>query len=308
MFITWISNSSTNYKGYYATWSASNSIITESVGTTHSPGDVFMMSYTAKGVFNSGNVFTAQLSDANGSFASPVEIGSVIATSSGSISAMIPSNTVNGVAYRVRVVSSSPAVLGSDNGQNITISSSTCLVPTGVSVSNITSTSAVVQWNTMSGAVKYQFHFKEANSGNFITKTVGSNSYQLTGLSPQTKYVYSVRSLCSTNPKVASAWAPKQKFTTSPLRLETPSVTAIEIYPNPTSSSSIVSFRLNQASRVVIDVFTEEGQLLQTSFNATLDEGNYQLTLDEKALNSGVNYVRISMGDEIVWKKIIKVE
>ena len=71
--------------------------------------------------FNSGNVFTAQLSDANGNFSSPVSLGSVTSTSAATISGTIPSNTMPGGNYRIRVVSSNPVQTGADNGTNITI-------------------------------------------------------------------------------------------------------------------------------------------------------------------------------------------
>ncbi len=82
------------------------------------------VSFTSTGTFNAGNVYTAQLSDASGSFASPTSIGTLTSTSnSGSISATIPGGTPVGSAYRIRVVSSNPATTGSDNGSDLTINS-----------------------------------------------------------------------------------------------------------------------------------------------------------------------------------------
>ncbi|MGB0390609.1 MAG: T9SS type A sorting domain-containing protein [Salibacteraceae bacterium] len=71
--------------------------------------------------FNSGNVFTAQLSDANGSFSSPTTLGSVTSTTAATIAGVIPANTPAGGKYRIRVVSSNPVQTGNDNGTNITI-------------------------------------------------------------------------------------------------------------------------------------------------------------------------------------------
>ena len=66
--------------------------------------------------------FTAQLSDASGSFTSPVTLQSVPSDVSGSqsISVTIPSGTTTGTGYRIRVVSNAPAVTGSD-GTNLTV-------------------------------------------------------------------------------------------------------------------------------------------------------------------------------------------
>ncbi|MDR3680536.1 MAG: SBBP repeat-containing protein [Flavipsychrobacter sp.] len=77
--------------------------------------------FTITGSYNSSNIFTAQLSNAAGSFAAPVTIGTLSGTTSGSIPCTIPANTPAGIGYRIRVISSSPAVIGSDNGTNLTI-------------------------------------------------------------------------------------------------------------------------------------------------------------------------------------------
>ena len=91
------------------------------------PGSQISVNYTATGVFNpagflwQGNIFRAQLSDANGSFANPVNIGQVNSIASGTINATIPANTAPGTGYRIRVVSTNPAFVGDDNGFDISI-------------------------------------------------------------------------------------------------------------------------------------------------------------------------------------------
>ncbi len=89
--------------------------------SSYCSGASLPVSYTARGTYNSSNTFTAQLSDAAGNFASPVNIGTLNSITSGTINAVIPSNTAAGISYRIRVFSNSPAVTGSDNGANITI-------------------------------------------------------------------------------------------------------------------------------------------------------------------------------------------
>lgn len=91
-------------------------------GSPFCAGNSISIPYTITGPYNTTNTFTAQLSNAAGSFASPVTLGSVANTSTaGTISGTIPGGTVAGTGYRVRVVSSSPAATGTDNGVNITI-------------------------------------------------------------------------------------------------------------------------------------------------------------------------------------------
>ena len=96
-------------------------ISTDSVTTNYCAGDSLSFSFTATGPFDSLNIFTAQLSDSNGSFASPVNIGSIASASSGIIAAVIPVNTSSGTQYRIRVIGSYPYTVGSSNSYDIII-------------------------------------------------------------------------------------------------------------------------------------------------------------------------------------------
>ncbi|MFM7021785.1 MAG: LamG-like jellyroll fold domain-containing protein [Flavobacteriales bacterium] len=80
--------------------------------TEYVKGQQIYITYEALAAFNSGNVFTLQLSDASGSFASPTVIGTSTYTTSGSIVGIIPVNAATGVHYKVRVVASDPAITG----------------------------------------------------------------------------------------------------------------------------------------------------------------------------------------------------
>lgn len=78
--------------------------------------------YTTTPAFLPGNTFSVELSDATGSFASPVTIGSVAGTVSGTIPCTIPTGTIPGTGYRVRIRSTNPFYLSPNNGKNIRIS------------------------------------------------------------------------------------------------------------------------------------------------------------------------------------------
>ncbi len=67
--------------------------------------------------------FTAQLSNASGSFASPVNLQNVASNASGSqtISVTIPSGTASGNGYRIRVISDLPTIIGSNNNANLIV-------------------------------------------------------------------------------------------------------------------------------------------------------------------------------------------
>ena len=106
-------------------------LFTGSAATSVCVGSGFTVPYTAKGYVDAANIFTAQLSNASGSFATPVNIGTATATLSGNINATIPSGTTAGTGYRVRVVSGNPARVAADNGVNFTVNTLS-IAPTSI--------------------------------------------------------------------------------------------------------------------------------------------------------------------------------
>ena len=101
---------------------SANSITTGTISpTTYCSGASVNVPFTITGTFTSGNIFTAQLSDASGNFASPVSIGTLNSITAGTINATIPLATATGTAYRIRVVSNNPVITGANNSSNISI-------------------------------------------------------------------------------------------------------------------------------------------------------------------------------------------
>ncbi len=96
-------------------------------GTSFCENASISIPFTTTETFNTGNVFTAQLSNSTGSFANPVSIGTLTGTSAGTIVGTIPTVTATGSGYRIRVVSSNLAIVSKDNGVNLTINNCTPL-------------------------------------------------------------------------------------------------------------------------------------------------------------------------------------
>ncbi len=116
-----ISSSSAIGVNKFFAFGRKNGIRTGTISGSFCAGTAVSVPYTIAGTYDSGNVFTAQLSSSAGSFASPVNIGTSSSVIAGDISATIPSGTATGTGYRIRVISSSPSVTSKDNGVNITI-------------------------------------------------------------------------------------------------------------------------------------------------------------------------------------------
>src|SRR3989338_2010156 len=90
--------------------------------------------FTSTGTFTGGNTYTAELSDAAGSFASPQVIGSISSTAnSGNIPITIPSTQMSGTGYIIRVVSSAPSTIGSNSATFTILQTGSCgpILPAG---------------------------------------------------------------------------------------------------------------------------------------------------------------------------------
>ncbi|HPO62705.1 MAG TPA: T9SS type A sorting domain-containing protein [Candidatus Kapabacteria bacterium] len=111
--------------------SYSNIITTTPFSGAYCSGSSFNVSYSVNEPFFAGNVFTAQLSDANGNFTNPVNIGTLSSLTSGTINVTIPLNTISGTNYRIRVIGSNPYIIGSNNGNNLSIQQKPVPVITG---------------------------------------------------------------------------------------------------------------------------------------------------------------------------------
>jgi subtilisin-like proprotein convertase family protein len=171
--------------------SNTNFTITGTVGpltaiTTQSPsptticqGQTFTLNFTPNGNATAGNQFIAELSNAAGSFAAPITIGTITSTNTSSMSVTIPANTPLGTGYRIRVRSTNPAVIGSNNGTNLTVGT----VPGNAGVvSGLTTVCAgqsgvVYSLTAVSGATSYSWNLP---SGVVVTNGANTNSITLT--------------------------------------------------------------------------------------------------------------------------------
>ena len=178
---------------------------TITTGVVSSPkcaATTFNLTFTKSGTFTTGNIFTAQLSNASGSFTTPVVIGTLTSTVGGTIVATIPLNTSTGTRYRIRVISSAPLKTGTVNNSNITINA---LVAPSVTISS----SAAVN-NSICGSTNVTFTATPLNGGagpvyswvkNSVTVGANSNTYSAsTWNDKDTVYcVMTSNAICTTN-------------------------------------------------------------------------------------------------------------
>ncbi|MGM0479488.1 MAG: hypothetical protein ACQERC_09710 [Bacteroidota bacterium] len=94
--------------------------------------DTGSLDFSSTGTFNTGNEFIVELSDNSGSFASSTYLDTLSGANaegtdpSETINFTIPTSVAGGTGYRMRVIATDPATTGTDNGTDITITSSPC--------------------------------------------------------------------------------------------------------------------------------------------------------------------------------------
>ena len=166
------------------TSSTTNTITTSStVVTSTCSGQNISVPFTCNAPFTGSNVFSAELSDATGSFTSPTVIGTLGSTVSGTINATIPGGTPAGNNYRIRVVSSDPIIVGTDNGIDITIGGTPVSVSIAISPSDsvCAGTSVTFTATPVNGGSSPSYQWRRnatnvgTNSPTYITTSYADN-------------------------------------------------------------------------------------------------------------------------------------
>jgi photosystem II stability/assembly factor-like uncharacterized protein len=149
--------------------------------TSYCSGGKILVGFNATGLMLSTHVFTAQLSDANGSFANPTNIGTYTlmmptAMASGVITCTLPT-MANGTHYRVRVICDNPAMTSPDNGYDVRIINS-----------HAPSLTLMVNENGDCNEKNYSVQAIPQNGGIFPIYTWQINGQTQNGFSPMYNY------------------------------------------------------------------------------------------------------------------------
>jgi len=137
------------------------------------------------------------------------------------------SNLLVGTSYDVQVRAKSPSIIGdfySGWSEIYTFTTTGCAVPTNLSVSNITSNSATVNWESAGNWFHYQY--RESGEEEWIEDGgyggTGSTFASLTEvLEPNTTYEFRVQNICNLDPLEESSYATTQ-FTTETIPCSAP--------------------------------------------------------------------------------------
>ncbi len=110
----------------------------------------------------------------------------------------------------------------------VSSSGSSCGVASGLSASNITSSSATLNWNDVSGATGYNIRYRKTGTATWTNTTSTTSSVDVSGLTSSTDYEFQVQTVCSGG--TTSTFSTSATFTSTPLSCEVASgLSAINI-------------------------------------------------------------------------------
>ncbi len=151
-----------------------------------------------------------------------------------------------------------------------------CAIPTGESVSNITSSTATLTWQAVQGAVKYRLAL--SNGQNNVTTSLSYTP----SLQSSTSYSWQVKTICQTDSSLYSA---SQNFTTSPA--PPPAVISLDSIKTYYNSAAVTIYFHNAAGTVYV-------QLIQASNSTANGSGfgkvNPPISPVDKSLSKNKTY------------------
>jgi glycosidase len=183
--------------------------------------------------------------------------------------------------------------------------------PTGLSVANITGTSATVSW-AAAGGLYYWVEYQAVGNTTWTTAAAATttNTVTISNLLPKTNYQWRVAANCTNT--LTSNYAPGVPFTTG--ASATVNINnikngfGIKISPNPVSSQSVIDYVVPNNGRTFITVKNVQGQTVATLYNGAQSVGQYQLTLTNQLrhLSNGIYFLHLQQNGKGHYTKFLK--
>lgn len=269
---------------------------------TYCNGEELSVDYASTIGFDVGNTMTAELSDASGDFTSATVIGSAFASDpSGSISCVIPIDQPLGTGYRIRVVSSSPAITGLDNAFDIVIG---CEEPDNLEATVTGDAEVTLTWDEVYCAESYEIRYREVGAS-WIASTSDEPSTILDGLSDNTAYEWSVQAVCMTDPvSLTSGYSENASFTTIFSGILSFEEAGINLYPNPADDQVTIEWTPSASDEWLISITDIRGREV---FSGSFPVSGGQAVISRNGMEAGVYTIMIKDGDrnfrsELIWR------
>lgn len=181
--------------------------------------------------------------------------------------------------------------------------------PAGLSVTGITTNSAVLNWITSPGNF-YTVDFKPVTSGVWVNAatSVTAGSIAISNLTPGTVYDWRVSVNCSNSP--VSNYTQAQ-FTVNNYNSQITNSKngfGIKISPNPVNENASVDYIVPGSGEVTMTIFNATGQRMKTIFSSVQVAGQYRLSVagQFKALSGGCYFLRLEQNGKGYFVRFIK--
>ncbi len=137
-----------------------------------------------------------------------------------------------------------------------------CTSPINPSITNLTSTSATISWNSACSPTNFLFQYRKVGVTSWTSITTVNTSVILNNLINATSYEFRIRSGCGAG--VNSAFTAIQTFTTAPRLEDTEVENSFRIFPNPNNGSFMLELPA-LFTESLISIYNITGQLVYSS-------------------------------------------
>ena len=226
---------------------------------------------------------------------------------------MVQAQALNGVTgSNFNLTATSQSITLQPGEYHIYVSVPGCTVPptpTGLNATNITTTSATLNW-TVSAGNFYTVDYKPASSGSWINAVtaVSSGSATVVNLTPGTLYDWRVSVNCTANPVNNFSTA---QFSTTSHNNQINNVKegyGLKISPNPVRGNAIIDYVIAGRGGVTIDVVNPQGQKIKTLLNKILAAGQYRFAITHELTNlpKGIYFLVLRQNNNCNIVKFVK--
>ncbi len=81
--------------------------------------------------------------------------------------------------------------------------------------------------------------------------------------------------------------------------------TSLNIFPNPISNSTTLSFSLTQSQKVSLKIFDVNGRLVTTLTDKIIEAGEHQIEFNAEKINAGIYFLKMQTGEFLKTEKLI---
>ncbi len=172
-----------------------------------------------------------------------------------------------------------------------------CEAPTNITVSEVTDQSITVSWDADPNVSSWNIQYRPVD-GQLSSATSNTNSYTITGLTPETEYQIQVQANCGDGN--LSDWSTLATATTT-VGIDSWLAGSVTLFPNPAREVVNVQCTMNNVHVTSMEVYDVYGKRINTVIAV-----DNQTLIDVSSLADGLYFVRVTTEAGVVTKTFVK--